>query len=389
MTAEALQVRGGWGELGRYLARIRAMDGEWAGAFAAVDRAGFLPAVVWVDDPAAGIVRVNRYADAGRWCRYAAANCPVATRRDEVPGPTSMPSVVMALLRDLDVRPGMRVLHVGTGTGWVAGLLAHRLGSDRVVTVDADERVADAARRRLHAAGLRPTVLYGDGSGGDPAGAPFDRVISTRGVRSIPGAWVEQVRPGGIILAPWGTPFSARRAPVKLVVGSDGRSACGDFLRSSELMKTRRPSGRWPAHADHVPDPRPASVRRSRTGLRPEGLTGLGPYAAHGFVLGLTVPAATHTVHHLADGTVTAWFSSLHGDRSWATVSWGGDGGPGVVRQDGERSLWDEVEDSLVWWEAEEQPSPDCFGLTVHVDGTHTVWLDEPHHTMPPLRQAH
>lgn len=384
MSAEDREVRAGWEELGRYLSRTRALDGEWAPAFAAVDRAGFLPPVVWVDDPAGEADRVDRCVEDERWYRYVDSNCPIAARPGDAPGLTSMPSVVMALLRDLDVRPGMRVLHVGTGSGWVAGLLAHRLGSDRVVTVDGDGLVADAARRRLHAAGLRPTVLHGDGAEGDPAGAPFDRLIATCGLRSIPGAWVEQVRPGGIILAPWGTAFSAQRAPVKLVVGSDGKSACGDFLRSPEFLRARGSSGMWSGHPDSEPDHRPATVRRSRTTPGPEGLTGLGPYAAQDFVLGLIVPHATHTVRRLVDGGMTARFSSLRGDGSWARVSWAGDGGPGEVCQDGERSLWDEVEDALAWWEAEERPSVDCFGLTVDVDGGQTVWLDEPHSTMPP-----
>ncbi|WP_407565211.1 methyltransferase domain-containing protein [Streptomyces sp. 184] len=385
MTVEEHPSRAGWGELGRVLSKTRALGEGWVAAFGAVDRAAFLPPVVWVDDPVAGVLRVDRRVEPARWYRYVDANCAVATRRGALPGPLSVPSVVMGMLRDLDVRPGMRVLHVGTGSGWVAGLLAHRLGSDRVVTVDIDGRVADAARRRLHAAGLRPTVLHGDGTRGDPSGAPFDRVISTYGLPSIPGAWVEQVRPGGVILALWETPFSGQRAPVKLVVESEGKSAGGDFLRSLEFMRARGSYGPRSGHAEYVPASSPASVRRSLTRLTAEDLTGCGPYPAQCFVLGLVVPAVTHTARRLADGSVTARFSSLRRDRSWATVTWAFDGGPGAVCQHGERSLWDEVQEALHWWESEERPSADCFGLTVHIDGTHTVWLDEPHHTLPPV----
>ncbi|WP_258563185.1 hypothetical protein [Streptomyces phytophilus] len=172
---------------------------------------------------------------------------------------------------------------------------------------------------------------------------------------------------------------------MKLVVGCEGRSARGDFLRLPELMRVRGPSGPWPRHAVYVREPWPVSVRRTRTPLGAADLTGRGPYPVQGFVLGLTVPATTHSVRRLTDGSVVSWFYSLGRDRSWARVSWAGDGGPGVVCQWGGRSLWDEVEEALGWWESEKRPSADCFGLTVGVDGSQAVWLDEPRHTMPPV----
>ncbi|WP_141726977.1 methyltransferase domain-containing protein, partial [Streptomyces niveus] len=61
----------------------------------------------------------------------------------------SMPSVVAAMLRDLDVSDGMRVLEIGTGTGWNAALLAHRLGSGNVVSVEIDAEVVARARAAL------------------------------------------------------------------------------------------------------------------------------------------------------------------------------------------------------------------------------------------------
>ncbi|GAA2668228.1 hypothetical protein GCM10010400_31360 [Streptomyces aculeolatus] len=210
----------------------------------------------------------------------------------------------------------MKVLEIGTGTGWNAGLLAHRLGARNVVTVDIDENVATAARTKLYAQRLHPTVVACDGLGGDPPGAPYDRLIATCALRTVPTAWIEQVRPGGIILAPWGTPFSNRDALVRLVVDDDGKSASGDFLREVEFVKARAQRDRWPRHAEYVPDPWPATVRESTTGLGPDDLT------AGAFVLGLVVPEATHTVTRNDDGSATAWVYSLtEGDRSWAAVS--------------------------------------------------------------------
>ncbi|MGF6942822.1 protein-L-isoaspartate O-methyltransferase [Streptomyces auratus] len=144
------------------------MTSDWAETFRAVPRALFLPDLVWAHDMATGrSVAVSRSGDAAGWERAAYANVPLVTQWDDgqhtgsEPGtvPTSsasMPSVVATMLRDLDVSDGMRVLEVGTGTGWNAGLLAHRLGSGNVVSVEIDKAVTEQARGALLRAGLHP-----------------------------------------------------------------------------------------------------------------------------------------------------------------------------------------------------------------------------------------
>lgn len=386
-------VRPGWEQLGRTLTRSAHMSSHWTPAWTAVDRAQFLPDRIWPHDHVTGTIRngIDHSTDARLWHHAAETDCAIITQWDDgahtgraagtLPtSSSSQPSLVMSMLRDLDVEQGMRVLEIGTGTGWTAGLLTHRLGAGNVVTVDIDDDVAEDARRRLYAAGLRPTVVARDGMAGDPAGVPYDRIIATCGVRQIPAAWIEQVRPGGIILAPWGTAFSNRDALVKLTVADDGKSASGDFLRPVEFMKARAHRGQWPQHADYVPDPWPATVRESTTDLSPEDLTD----GVAEFVLGLAVPDATHTATRRPDGRVDAWFYSLaEGDRSWAAVSWGPDGEPGRVCQHGDRELWTSVEFGLDFWNGERQPAIDCFGLTVDTDGEHLAWLDRPDHAVP------
>ncbi|WP_425582441.1 protein-L-isoaspartate O-methyltransferase family protein [Streptomyces synnematoformans] len=64
----------------------------------------------------------------------------------------------------------------------------------------------------LYRAGLKPAVITRDGLEGYRPGAPFDRIIATCGLRTIPSTWVEQVKPGGIIVAPW-VRRSAARTP--------------------------------------------------------------------------------------------------------------------------------------------------------------------------------
>jgi len=191
-------------ELGQSLIESGVLSPDWAPAFAAVPRSAFLPDLMWAHDMTTGrATPVDRLADEVAWMRIAYENVPLITQWDDgehndvragtLPtSSASMPSVVAGMLRDLDIADGMRVLEIGTGTGWNAGLLAWRLGGGRVFSVEVDAQVAAAARSALDRIGLRPTVECADGTRGYPPGAPYDRVIATAGVRSVPAAWIEQ-----------------------------------------------------------------------------------------------------------------------------------------------------------------------------------------------------
>ena len=65
----------------------------------------------------------------------------------------SQPNVVALMLKALDAQPGMRVLEIGTGTGYNAALLAHRLGAPHVTSVEIHPDLADHARRALMSTG--------------------------------------------------------------------------------------------------------------------------------------------------------------------------------------------------------------------------------------------
>lgn len=130
----------------------------------------------------------------------------------------SQPLVVAKMLEVLDVRPGDRVLDVGTGSGWHAALLA-RLGG---AVVSVERRPELAARARDALAGTGVEVRDGDGSAGWPAGAPFDRINVAAAARRLPETLVDQLAPGGRLVAPVGT----RRQELLLVTrGRDGALA--------------------------------------------------------------------------------------------------------------------------------------------------------------------
>lgn len=371
-------------ELARSLLESGALTPDWAETFRAVPRSLFLPDLVWAHDMATGrSVPVSRSNDPAAWELTACANVPLVTQWDDgqhtgsEPGtvPTSsasMPSVVAAMLRDLDVTDGMRVLEVGTGTGWNAGLLAHRLGSGNVVSVEIDEAVTDQARGALLRAGLHPETVHGDGGDGWPDGAPYDRVIVTAGVRAVSPCWLEQSRPGGVILAPWGTHYSAQDALVRLTVREDG-SASGPFLRMVEFMKLRDQRLDWNRFREHVPDfPGDADVSSTTVAL-----TDLGDrYEPVRFVIGLCVPDCAHVINRPDGETAKAWFFDLT-SRSWAAAAFRSGEPDATVYQSGPRRLWDEVEAAHRWWVGRGEPDHTRFGLTVTAEGQR-VWLDDP-----------
>jgi protein-L-isoaspartate(D-aspartate) O-methyltransferase len=116
----------------------------------------------------------------------------------------STPSVVAMMLDQLDIRPGMRVLEIGAGTGYNAALLAELAGTEGAVTsIDIDPDTATGARHALDENGYgRVDVVTGDGFAGVPERAPFDRVIVTAAPWDLPGSWFDQIVPGGVMVVP-------------------------------------------------------------------------------------------------------------------------------------------------------------------------------------------
>ncbi|MEU7422899.1 methyltransferase domain-containing protein [Streptomyces sp. NPDC040750] len=190
-------------------------DGAWAGdpvwreAFAAVPRHLFVP-YYYVAGQRGQERRWGQSIDPEarqRWVRGAYADAPLATRlRDgELLSSSSQPSLMAQMLAALEVEEGHRVLEVGAGTGYNAALLAHRLGDDLVTTIDLEPEITESARQHLSAAGYHPVVVTGDGARGVPERAPFDRIIATCALPTVPRAWIAQCRPGARILTPLAT----------------------------------------------------------------------------------------------------------------------------------------------------------------------------------------
>ena len=117
----------------------------------------------------------------------------------------SAPHMVAIMVELLDLQPGDTVLEIGTGCGYHAAVTAEVVGAEHVYSVEYHDRLASEARERLSAVGHGDvSVRAGDGKQGWPEFAPYDRAYLTCAASSLPRAVVDQVRPGGIVLAPVG-----------------------------------------------------------------------------------------------------------------------------------------------------------------------------------------
>jgi protein-L-isoaspartate(D-aspartate) O-methyltransferase len=121
----------------------------------------------------------------------------------------SQPYMVARICEALEVRPGQKVLDVGTGSGYQAAVLAE-LGAE-VVTIERIPKLAEQARANLAASGYdRVEVRVGDGTLGLPDRAPFDGIAVAAAAPGLPETLYEQLRPGGRLVVPVGGPRAQR-----------------------------------------------------------------------------------------------------------------------------------------------------------------------------------
>jgi protein-L-isoaspartate(D-aspartate) O-methyltransferase len=116
----------------------------------------------------------------------------------------SQPFVVAYMTQHLDVQPGHRVLEIGTGSGYQAAVLSPLCR--RVYTIERHKPLLKQAEDRFRQLGLHNiTTKHGDGYKGWPEQAPFDRILLAAAPPSVPPVLIEQLKPGGELIAPVGT----------------------------------------------------------------------------------------------------------------------------------------------------------------------------------------
>ncbi len=279
---------------------------------------------------------------------------------------STKPDLMVRMLEILDVHDGHRVLEIGTGTGYNAALLAHRLGDERVFSVDVGDDLVDLARKRLDVAGYRPTLMAVDGIHGFPAHAPFDRIIATCSVPAVPWEWAEQLAPDGAILVDLKlAPSAGNLVHLRLV---DDRLEGHFTTRWAAFMAMRSGAAPKPiAPVDRAPG--------GRTRPTDAPATPWSEASVAWFLAQLLLPPDTSFGYDLDPDTrqpVATTFAAPDG--SWARVSLT----EATVTEAGETPLWSDVEWAYDQWTAAGRPPWDRLGLTVTSDGVHQVWLDKP-----------
>ena len=140
----------------------------------------------------------------------------------------SQPAVVAFMTQVIRPGPGLRVLEVGTGSGYQAAVLAET--GARVWTIEIIRVLADEARARLRRLGYRSVqVRHGDGYAGWPDAAPFDAIVVTAGADSIPPPLIRQLAPGGRLVMPVGDPLADQQL-ILLEKDPSGRIASRELL---------------------------------------------------------------------------------------------------------------------------------------------------------------
>lgn len=124
----------------------------------------------------------------------------------------SQPYTVAFQTELLDVKPGDKILEIGTGSGYQGSIL-HLLGA-QVYTIEYQKKLFEHTSRFLQRLGIHLNLFYGDGTGGLPAHAPYDKIIVTAGAPVVPDALIQQLKVGGILVIPVGDRL--RQAMVKI-----------------------------------------------------------------------------------------------------------------------------------------------------------------------------
>ncbi len=119
----------------------------------------------------------------------------------------SQPLTVAVMLELLDLRSGLTILDVGSGSGWASALLAHVVGEEgKVIAIERIPELYDFGKKNIEKFGYvsmgRVKCVLGDGASGYPDSAPYDRILVSASVEEVPKALKEQLKVGGKMVIP-------------------------------------------------------------------------------------------------------------------------------------------------------------------------------------------
>jgi protein-L-isoaspartate(D-aspartate) O-methyltransferase len=286
---------------------------------------------------------------------------------------STKPDLMVRMLETLDVREGQRILEIGTGTGYNAALLAHRLGEDNVFSVDIDPELVATARRRLASIGRHPHLAVRDGADGWRQHAPYDRIIGTCAVRRIPWAWYDQLTPGGQLLVD----FKPQGGNLVLLERKADRLEGRFIARYGAFMAMRQHDNHDRPHPPWQPE---LPWDRERTTITPAEPSGVVWFLRS--VLSTTQLRRRYTFD--AQNRQPTAVRLAAADGSCCEVDLTPErNGTRTVREGGPTPLWRKIERAYQQWRDWGEPGWDRVGITVRPQAW-TVWLDEPDNIICP-----
>lgn len=323
------------------------------------------------------LVDGSDHQHADEWLDSVYSDQTLTTQVMLIPGtdqalPTSSstrPALMAHMLQLLELDDGLRVLEIGTGTGYNAALLCHRLGDYLVTSVDIDPSLIARAREALASLGYQPRLTVGDGSKGVAAYAPYDRILATAAIACVPPAWIEQLAPHGRIVADLRGDLVSTLTVLDKV---DPDTVQGRFLTTPGHFMWMRAAAanplRDPAGTPSTIDRDGASHSVTDFDIRELALDDLRFLIQH-----------LHGVDQIWTGhRAGVELTHLHSpDGSWAELSAGSDS-RFQVTEGGPRRLWNCTEQTAIRWHELGRPGPERFGLTASRGGAQRLWLDEP-----------
>lgn len=271
---------------------------------------------------------------------------------------TSMSTVMnltVELLEELDLHPGLRVLDVGTGAGVTAAVACQVCGDQGVFTLDRDPHLIDAAAARLANLGFRPQAVCGSGEQGVP-GRQFDRIFVSYTVERVPMALVEQLAPGGQLLA-----HVTSASPSWPGLAVVARTADGNVRAELRAVEFAHRAGHGMARIWLNEEFRQRMATEpgtwtQRSMLAPPADSDRGFWLAADHLLGGLVRDFGAEHHAIGAPGCGSWMRAEPvGHRRWS------------VTVNGPRDIWKEIQDLADRWRAAR--SPDSYRLSFDADG--------------------
>lgn len=141
----------------------------------------------------------------------------------------SQPTTIMIMIEAMELKKTDKVLEIGAGSGYNAALMAKLC--KKVYTVEIVPELVHFARENLKRSGIKNVEIIGDdGSIGWEEAAPYDKIMVTAGCPSIPKPLVDQLKEGGVIVAPVGDKWEQEMVKAKKVKGKLKRENLGYFV---------------------------------------------------------------------------------------------------------------------------------------------------------------